>query len=80
MPCPIMSGVTWDATTAVAGAVAAAKGTAMPVAMDPAAAAAIIARVMIRLVRIESSMAKAEVRSLRPGTRRPTRLHCHVEL
>jgi hypothetical protein len=61
------SGVMVVATAVVAGAVAVTRGTATPVAIDPTAAAARMARVMIRFVRIESSMAKAEFRSLGSG-------------
>jgi hypothetical protein len=52
----------------------------MPVAIDPAAAAVRMARVMILFAHIESSMTKAEVRSLRPGnsTAHTTALSCRV--
>jgi hypothetical protein len=58
-----------EATTDVAaGEAVAIRGTAIPDARLPVAAAARMARVMNEgLVRIESSMAYAEVRSLRRG-------------
>ena len=57
-----------------------ATGTAIPVAIDPVTAAARMARAMIRFAFIESSMTKAEVRSLRPGnsTAHTTTLSCRV--
>jgi len=80
IPYPMAFDWAAEATTAVAGAVAAARGTATPVAIDPAATVARMARVMIRFAFIESSMAKAEVRSLRPGnsTAHTTTLSCRV--
>jgi hypothetical protein len=55
---------------AVAGTVAAISGTATPDASVPAVTAARITRVtMFWFVRIESSRAKAKVRSLGRGTR-----------
>lgn len=71
-PCnTITSGIGLTATTPDEGAMVVDSGTTTPVAIDPAAAADRITRVMIRFARIESSTAKAEVRGLTRGTRRP---------